>query len=129
MFEQEIARGVAVLDEHSTYKTGWVFHVDTDILDMSDWSRCVLGQLYGEFYRAADELRKLTSAQPHTVFTVDHGFELTPNVGETLSLEEYRVLGVEWRAHITELRFQRRALLDGVSEITNGMEEEAHEHE
>lgn len=124
MFEQEIACGVAVLDEHSTQKTGWVFHVDTDTLDMADWSKCVLGQLYGEFFTAVEGLIERTGAtQVHVVFAVSHGFDLPPNTRVPLRLNDYDVLTTEWRAHIAELRFQRRTLLDDAPEVIKKKED------
>lgn len=131
MHEEQITRGIAVLDEHSRYGAGWVFHVDTDALSMSDWTRCVLGQLYGEFYSAVEQLIvRLDTTPTNLAFTITHGFELDPSTEATKSIEDYEVLTVEWRAHITELRFQRRALLDGdaTSEV-NTQKEEVNEHE
>lgn len=113
-FTEQITRGTAVLDAHSHHGVEWVFHVDTDRLYMSSWHECVLGQLYGEFYEAAEMLAAHLDAYAllsTTAFTVAHGFELHSKVGETLTLDAYRALTDEWRAHIAELRFQRRELL------------------
>lgn len=40
--EQRVARGAALLDERVP---GWRANIDTDRLDMTDGSQCVLGQL------------------------------------------------------------------------------------
>lgn len=130
-FTEQIARGTAVLDAHSPHGPGWVFHVDTDRLDMSRWNECVLGQLYGEFYEAAERLAaRLDSyaSSSITAFVVAHGFEIRPEVGKTFTLDEYRALAVEWRTHITELRFRRRALLDD-TQSDDTQKEEVNEHE
>lgn len=108
MFEEYITRGVAVLDERSPHGEAWVFQVDTDDLDMSDWSQCVLGQLYGGFVNGSNELvEPWTTVTNSLGFAIRHGFELPPDTGKTMSLEEYRQLTDEWRTHICELRFQR----------------------
>lgn len=133
MYEDNIARGSAALDAHSRHGLGWVFHVDTDNLEQSDWSRCVVGQLTGEFHTGVRELceaHQVTSGEhlTHTGFAVRCGFELDPTLGETTSIEEYRALTNEWRAHIQELRFQRRALLDDAP-TNDTKKEEVNEHE
>lgn len=129
MYEKEITRGTAVLDASSRHGLGWVFHVDVDRLRMEEWSDCVVGQLFGEFHGGIEQLlcaSDWTGAQVR--FTVDHGFEISPEIGETLSLREYNTLTVEWCAHIAELRFQRRALLDD-TQSDDTKKEDAHEYE
>lgn len=41
--EEAVARGAALLDEQ---QPGWWDHVDLGILDINDWTRCVLAQVY-----------------------------------------------------------------------------------
>lgn len=128
-FTEQITRGTAVLDASSRHGTGWVFHVDTDRLRMEEWSDCVVGQLFGEFHGGVEQLLVASDWTGTQVrFTVDHGFEVSPEVGETLSLREYNTLTDEWRAHIAELRFQRRALLDD-AQTNDTKKEEVNEHQ
>lgn len=129
MFEEEITRGVAVLDEYSTHKTGWVFHIDTDVLDMSCWLECVIGQLYGEFFAAIETFATRCTGDALmslNTFSTTHGFNLDPDAYVTIPLSQFSTLTAEWRTRIAELRFERRALLDDATEVSE--EEDTHEH-
>lgn len=44
--QQRVQRGINLLDAD---RPGWWIDVDTDILDIDDLYRCVLGQVYGNF--------------------------------------------------------------------------------
>lgn len=117
MYEENVRRGIAVLDAYSQHREAWVFHVDLDLLDVADWRHCIVGQLTGEFHNGVgslcDAYESVTGERPSlTKFAIEHGFELHPDVGETLSLDEYRQLTNTWRTHVRTLQFDRRALLD-----------------
>lgn len=48
-----VAAGAARLDEHIP---GWPARVDLDSLDLADCAQCVLGQLFGSYGQAPQEL-------------------------------------------------------------------------
>lgn len=47
--EQRVQAGAAWLDEH---ETGWVDRIDLDRLSLEHCKRCVLGQVFGDYYDA-----------------------------------------------------------------------------
>jgi hypothetical protein len=66
-----IDNGIAVLDEHNP---GWWQEgiIDTDVLDISDPDKCVVGQLYGGDYKRG--LLALFGSPYADVQAVKHGF-------------------------------------------------------
>jgi hypothetical protein len=50
---ERVAAGAAWLDEH---RPGWVERVNLDTLDLGDSCECVLGQEYGDFWKAPTEV-------------------------------------------------------------------------
>jgi hypothetical protein len=51
--DERAANGAAWLDEHGP--ADWRLRVDPDLLDLSHPRRCVLGQVYGDFFDAPSE--------------------------------------------------------------------------
>lgn len=47
-FEKEVSRGIAFLDEHCP---DWKNKIDLDTLDMKNCSYCVLGQVFGDWFK------------------------------------------------------------------------------
>jgi len=91
MYEQQIARGMALLDER---RPGWREEIDPGSLDLEDDSMCVLGQLYGvdDFIDGLDAVG-LSMYQP-----IEHGFD----IGNDDLPELYAVLTAEWRQALTQ---------------------------
>lgn len=48
-----VADGVALLDEHNE---GWWANIDLSRLDLDSPTNCILGQLYGTYYRGREAL-------------------------------------------------------------------------
>lgn len=85
----DVARGVALLDAD---RPGWRHLVDVKQLDMWDYKRCVLGQVYGDYLSGVRELGL------HAFFAdTDNGFY--PYRGEG------RVLARQWRRVIRRGRW------------------------
>lgn len=51
--DERVAAGAAWLDEH---RPGWWQRINLDTLDLGDPCKCVLGQEYGQFGNAPDEM-------------------------------------------------------------------------
>jgi hypothetical protein len=68
MFEEQVAAGIAWLDEH---KWGWRKKIDLSTLDMGHNRNCVLGQVYGS-YENTDYMLSETRKQ-QLGFTVKSG--------------------------------------------------------
>lgn len=90
---QRVSSGVAWLDEHVAdwWRPGWV---KLTTLDMARPCRCVLGQLYGDYYDAPITLEQAT----------DLGFDATDDapLGESLATE-WDALAAEW-TQVIEVR-------------------------
>lgn len=71
--------GVALLDK---YMPGWEHRIDRAQLDMHSCSRCILGQLYGEYVHGLTALGLLGGLQ--------HGYNLpfNPEVRATISYDD-----------------------------------------
>jgi hypothetical protein len=51
---ESIVRGGAERLDH--YLPGWADQISLDTLDMCDWKRCVLGQLYGDYDKGLEAI-------------------------------------------------------------------------
>lgn len=104
MYSTEIENGIALLDGYrlpglpAPIPGWWVNRLNLDELDMSLYNQCVLGQLYGNYRDALEELQ-LTDDGAQAC-----GFLLPWPAGR----HEWRQLRHEWVAAITEIR-QRAA--------------------
>ncbi len=54
MFAGAALKGARLMDEA---RPGWFNHIDTAMLDINDRGRCVLGQLFGNFYDGCRQLK------------------------------------------------------------------------
>lgn len=95
--EERIERGAALLDE---IRPGWRSQVNPDGLRMRSAEFCVLGQLYGNFYDAADDIfdgRYLSGA-------IEHGLharmESDPGSPEFWNEREWAELEVLWKQEL-----------------------------
>lgn len=85
-YEDECAaRGAALLDEHSP---GWRGSVRVTTLDMHDWCRCVLGQVFDTFGSGCARLG-LSHAEASVI--VELGFDIA-----TDDESDYRLLREGW---------------------------------
>lgn len=97
MYETEIARGVAALNQTVP---NWHERVSLHDLDMMHPHRCVLGQVFGHYYgdRAFDLCVRYDDLafRNHQDRAVHLGFD---------TIRDYAQLTDEWRVTITRLRF------------------------
>lgn len=71
---ERVANGCAWLDEH---KPGWRGLINADRLNIDDPCNCILGQLYGDFYKAVKEQGIGYSNVDRLGFDGDKDFALT----------------------------------------------------
>lgn len=57
--QEQVAAGAKLLDEK---RPGWAKEVNLNTLEMNSFRRCMLGQLYGEYYKGRDLLNIEDSA-------------------------------------------------------------------
>lgn len=87
MFEEQISRGVEYLDRDlGKY---WVERINLKVLRLDDCLRCVIGQLYGNFY--------------HRFETPEGSFDF----GFSVDFDQYSILTREWKKKIAQLRAER----------------------
>lgn len=67
---ERVAAGAGLLDEHAP---GWADRIDIDRLNISLCSRCVLGQLYGDYFRGLDAIPAIGTSGDE-VGPADYGF-------------------------------------------------------
>lgn len=103
MNEAEIAvrRGAELLDR---VQPGWYNEIDTEILDISDCVRCVLGQLFHHFSLGTEFLgfrrgRKINGVGAYNDWskTDEHGFSC-----DSLWFGSLEELNIGWKQLITE---------------------------
>ncbi len=93
--EERVANGVRALDADDPW---WVERIALERLDMASCTQCVLGQLFGLYQDAPDDLRCHVAA--------DNGFDLYPSDEPY----EWTPLEDEWRRVIAE---RRSSTVDG----------------
>lgn len=91
MFKEQIAKGVKYLDQD--LGPSWVERIRVDRLELNDCFRCVIGQLYGNFYKRFEG--------PAEAW--DLGFSINPGKPAIW----YITLNREWREKIAQLRAER----------------------
>lgn len=69
--EGAVTRGAAFLDEKAP---GWFHRLDRNALEMNDCSRCVLGQLFGNYYAALEARQYSTDEAAGMGFSVARPF-------------------------------------------------------
>ena len=89
---ERVAAGAAWLDEH---RPGWVDRVDPVTLDLGDECHCVLGQEYGNAFRAPGEA---VYGPVSPAFFADDELEMVSDEVQFEALTE------EWRRLILERR-------------------------
>lgn len=102
MYEDRVAKGAALLDEHYP---GWAARIAADDLAMSLCDKCVLGQVYGDYW---DGFRTIKKRMPWGLYsTADFGFTLRDSeqteaklLGE--GLVRFDRLADAWRAEIRQ---------------------------
>lgn len=109
-----IARGVALLDEHAPVGLAWPHYVNLNTLDLSHGPACVVGQLFGDYTEGIMRLMALiSSSDAGFIFSENHGFDVsTRSFGDSyghraVTLADYRDLTTAWRSHIELLRADR----------------------
>jgi hypothetical protein len=88
--EERVRLGAAWLDAN---RPGWVDRIDLETLDLSTSCGCVLGQEFGDFDRAPDEVYRRAP---------QHGFNVPSNQAGTM--RQYDNLTTAWRDYITARR-------------------------
>lgn len=104
MFEEQIAKGVEYLDQD--LGPSWVERIRVERLNLNDCFRCVIGQVYGNFYK------KFDGPGADDDQSAELGFSLaTPT---SLNAEahvdrgnKYYQLTQEWKKKIAQLRAER----------------------
>jgi hypothetical protein len=93
-YAERVCRGAELLDMD---RPGWEREIDVSDLAMSSCDRCILGQLYRDFYSG---LRRLSLAFGRMAW--DHGFT-------GFGMEEFACLASAWRREI-RARLEREAV-------------------
>lgn len=114
MFEQQIAAGMQLLDEKMP---GWADQINVGTLDLNMSSRCVLGQLMGDFFNydvgaLFGRAHSFTWDFEDYILTDAHGFSAglwerdgdNSDVNSPGSTARYYALTNEWRAAINARR-------------------------
>jgi hypothetical protein len=115
MFEVEVARGAALLDHKNP---GWWRAINIGFLDMEKCTRCILGQLYGQYQHGLNQLEMWESNAAR------HGFYVMPPLPSSLPYEEEHMRN--WVQANLEWARQWQALGDAwVTEIERRYKEEA----
>lgn len=91
-YREGVERGAALLDEK---RPGWRARVDLASLDLGSCSRCVLGQLLGDYEDRVEIGLDDEGLAAH------HGFVL--GIDDN-ALTGYKALTEEWREYIRETR-------------------------
>ena len=111
MFEKEIDKGVALLDEH---RPQWYLHVDLDALDLDHCGQCVMGQTFGYFADGIYRLIQVTDpGADFWGFAEDHGFSVDTDGHDAeeeygVVHDMYQTLTKEWVNRIIHIRNTRK---------------------
>lgn len=89
--EQRVANGAAFLNENVP---NWFQEISTETLDVNDFEKCVLGQIFGHYDTAKDTMR---NAFIHSSFTrAEMGFDLIGDDGDKMRIDGEK-LTAEWK--------------------------------
>lgn len=121
MYEEQVQRGAAWLDEHAL--EGWRDRIDLGKLDIDNQNRCILGQLWGDYFTALRQTEfpmglgatavhdyyEAVAAADRDHWARDHGFLSAPAIGfsaESLedSRESSKLLEDQWAAYLRRTR-------------------------
>lgn len=97
MYEAEIARGMAWLDTH---RPGWEQDVNLHQLNMDSPCQCILGQLWGSYYKFMAGACEITPEQFENEDEIVYGFALEDGA----KTPDYRELTKEWGLAIERRR-------------------------
>ncbi len=97
-YGERIARGAAFLDERAP---GWRQRIDLDKLEMVNPAQCLVGQLFGDYYRALGPNLGLAASE-----AIPLGLNLAMNDSSGSEDEDrnYETLDAEWRQYIEATR-------------------------
>ena len=100
--EQRVANGIQYLKD--THKGGmlWLELIDIEQLDMSSSTWCIIGQVFGEYWRWSTTARVTAVEQRRLGFEANY-FEDEYGDGR-LDYEDYAALQAEWVRVLTELK-------------------------
>lgn len=97
LYEEQIARGIAVMDR---VKPGWVSSIDLSIFDIKDTGMCVVGQVFGGSYTAAIGRLSEYIGRDYDTTEVDCGFGFTLRTTDS----QWNELNDEWRRILADLQ-------------------------
>jgi hypothetical protein len=97
MFEVEIQRGVSALDQ-SFNGTFWLRKIRPATIEMRSCSRCILGQVFGDFLDGTEILWGCDFGESTQALSRSHGFWLDQD-----EYENYEHLQSEWLVKLDEL--------------------------
>jgi hypothetical protein len=102
MFEDRVQRGAAFLDHVCP---GWAWKIALDRLAMDTCDRCIVGQLFGNFYLGARcLLTKLPSTQEFSAsafgFTLHHAEQNTLEESKEVIMPRFAALADAWRKEV-----------------------------
>lgn len=109
MFEQEVKNGMTWLDE---IEPRWINRINTNTLQLRVCHRCVLGQLFGDYFNAAKE-HGLTLTQTQQMGFFNPKFETDPEHPsfESINSREYwKDLTDTWLVMIEERQEQEEVI-------------------
>ena len=92
-YAQEVARGAARLDFE---QPGWAEQISLDRLAMDNCARCILGQVYGNYF---DGRSFLFGNHPIDAMEMSHQHGFTLHEDERFPME-WAVLADAWRAEV-----------------------------
>lgn len=122
---ERIQKGIAFLDKNNP---GWENKIDTGLLQLSDCTRCVLGQTLGDFWQALDVICEVPTRNSRyhydteeyaefskarsvaTRWAQDHGFMLSEKeerdnyASGTPYMEQWETLTADWVTAIEKHR-------------------------
>lgn len=98
-----VARGTRYLDRHCP---GWANNIDLATLDMESGAQCVLGQCFGDFFRALQTHTPIKvqgmDTESQNEWAIRHGFYGDGKPGA------YERLGLSWAPVIAYRQMQER---------------------
>jgi hypothetical protein len=100
MFKDQIEAGAKLLDEK--LGQGWEDRLDLEKLDLGDDCNCIVGQLYGNFWKDAPRL--FPEGSNVIKASISHGFNTDPVYDPDADDGILHALTLEWKAYIQERR-------------------------
>ena len=98
--QERVAKGAAFLDKKCP---DWEDRIDLNLLEISSWSWCLLGQLYGDYDTGVDRLRIYWSSKKW-----NFGFTISP---ETKIGAEFTELTQAWKEEILARRERKMKVI------------------